>query len=414
MVLWGPTTQCGSYVIFYGENLMSNTLNWAFSILAIMSLYPYFLWNNSYIYKSIFIFTLILTFVLLIQKKIKKNDIKIFLVLLFWCLYAIFPRNLEDLNFFSTGVLAILTFSLLPDENKLNIFERFRHILCMILLISIIEYPLIVLGIIGSIGNIEPFSEIKLLRGQFYINYIFNIVLNDQHLSIGSYSFFRFSSIFDEPGLIGSVCAILFFTYPYNQLNKNFKIERSILLTSVILSFSLGGYLLFIIGYFLYFIFSKSKNKIKKITLISIFMIFGISILSNTEGGKKYITERVWNNNGLSIAQNNRVDSNFEQLYIDNYNYPLAFILGNGKDAHVKTGFDVSSYKGFIYNYGLLGVLTILFVFIYIILIKKCSIEIATILGMILLNSFQRPIELNFYYYFILLSMVCYYDKTKK
>ncbi len=404
--------------LFMKKFYITNQASWLFSIFAIFSLYPYLLWNNSYIYKLTFFLVLITTLITISNRGIYKENLKCFLLILTWVIYALVPREIDNINFFSTGILSILIFSLLPDDNKIIIFEKFKTLLCIILALSIIEYPLIILGIVSSIGNIEPFSEIKITRGQFYINYIFNIVLNDQHLSLGGFSFFRFSSIFDEPGLIGSICAILFFTYPESKnknknKNKN-NIERIILLISIIISFSLGGYLLFIIGCFINFALGKGENKTKKLLLLISISILGLASLSSTEGGRTYITDRIWNDNNITLGENNRVDNNFDKIYYNIYNSPSDLLIGNGKDAHTRTGFDVSSYKGFLYNYGLIGALLIITVLSYIIIIKKASLEAYVILVLLLVNSFQRPIEFNFYYYFIFLSTICYYVKKNK
>lgn len=332
--------------------------------------------------------------------------------MLAWILYATFPREADEITLFSTGMLSILIFSLLPDNNKLYIFEKFKTILCIILAISIIQYPMIVLGVVSSAGNLEPFSDIKISRGQFYINYIFNIVLNDQHLSFGNYTLFRFSSIFDEPGLVGSICAILYFTYPKNSRKNN--IEKIVLIISTILSFSLGGYILFLIGCFINLLFNNTASNKRNFILLMLAITIGLLSLSSTEGGRKYITDRIWSDNTIAINKNNRVDDNFDKLYSNIYSNPIDFTFGLGKDAHAKTGFDVSSYKGFIYNYGIIGVLLILYMFIYVIIIKKCSLPAFVVPIIIIINSLQRPIEFNFYYYLIFLSVICYYEKNKK
>ncbi|HAP3151618.1 hypothetical protein EIZ94_22555 [Escherichia coli] len=394
------------------KTFLSRSLNWCFSIFAIFSLYPYIIWDNTYVYKALFLIIAFLSFIILIKNNISKINLKIFLVILAWILYATFPREADEITLFSTGMLSILIFSLLPDNNKLYIFEKFKTILCIILAISIIQYPMIVLGVVSSAGNLEPFSDIKISRGQFYINYIFNIVLNDQHLSFGNYTLFRFSSIFDEPGLVGSICAILYFTYPKNSRKNN--IEKIVLIISTILSFSLGGYILFLIGCFINLLFNNTASNKRNFILLMLAITIGLLSLSSTEGGRKYITDRIWSDNTIAINKNNRVDDNFDKLYSNIYSNPIDFTFGLGKDAHAKTGFDVSSYKGFIYNYGIIGVLLILYMFIYVIIIKKCSLPAFVVPIIIIINSLQRPIEFNFYYYLIFLSVICYYEKNKK
>lgn len=371
-------------------------------LLSILSLYPYFIWGNSYIYKI----TLILSFIsyIFILKNnnfiLKKNIIYSFLLLLFWISYAFFPRGSIDIPIPNTGIFAILLYCLLPSALRTNAFRYFRFILSLILLLSLIQYPFIVARYISPVNELIPFSEIKQERNQFYFNYVFNIILNDQFLNIFNYSFFRFSSIFDEPGLLGTISSILLFSY---QNNENKKLEKFIFFFSLILSFSLGGYALFIIGILLKLTLNFS---IKKLILFFGMLIIFASMLASTDGGRRYITDRILNTK-QPITQS-REDSSFsykfnEKILSDGY----YFAIGLGKDAHLKTGDDVSSYKGFIYNYGILGLLLLLSILILIAYINgNINKQTIIILSLIFINFYQRPIEFNVYYYIIILSII--------
>nr|AXY99768.1 wzy [Proteus vulgaris] len=384
------------------NDIKNITILFPIILLSILSLYPYFIWGNSYIYKI----TLILSFIsyIFILKKndflLKKNIVFSFILLLFWISYAFFPRGSVDISIPNTGVFAILLYCLLPAVYRSNAFRYFRFVLSLILLISLIQYPFIVARYISPLNELIPFSEIKQERNQFYFNYIFNIILNDQFLNFFNYSFFRFSSIFDEPGLLGTISAILLFTY---QSNESKKLEKFIFLLSLVLSFSLGGYLLFIIGVLIKLMLNFDIKRL--ILFFSLLTIF-TSILANTDGGRRYITDRILNTK-QPITQT-REDSSFSYKFnekILSNGYYLT--IGLGKDAHLKTGDDVSSYKGFIYNYGVFGLTLLLSVLILIAYINdNINKQSVIILSLIFINFYQRPIEFNVYYYIIILSII--------
>ncbi|MCG9766944.1 hypothetical protein L1D53_26230, partial [Vibrio alginolyticus] len=178
------------------------------ALFAFNSLYPSYLWENAYIYKLNFIALFLLSALyLLSNKSVGRNNLIAFMVLSLWIIYGYFPRG-DDIALISSGIIGILIFSLLPSHIRTSSFNMFLVLVVFILSLSIVQYPLIVFGFVDAIGHIDPTNYIKASRGQFYINYGFNAVLNDQHLSIFGYQFFRFSSIFDEPGMVGTITAI--------------------------------------------------------------------------------------------------------------------------------------------------------------------------------------------------------------
>ncbi|EMI7296331.1 hypothetical protein V6959_002379 [Vibrio parahaemolyticus] len=378
------------------------------ALFAFNSLYPSYLWENAYIYKLNFIALFLLSALyLLSNKSVGRNNLIAFMVLSLWIIYGYFPRG-DDIALISSGIIGILIFSLLPSHIRTSSFNMFLVLVVFILSLSIVQYPLIVLGFVDAIGHIDPTNYIKASRGQFYINYGFNAVLNDQHLSIFGYQFFRFSSIFDEPGMVGTITAILT-TFILNKKSKNNNFKIAILVLSNILSFSLGGYILLLVGVCSRYFFSLKSISLKLIFNASLIFILLLTVLT-TDGGKRYILDRVWDGDKITI-KDNRVDDRFEKQYLSALNDSKSLLIGEGKDAHVRTGHDVSSYKGVIFNYGLLGfVFSIILVFYMSLFIKSHRFYLSetSLVLVILLNMFQRPYDYNFYYYFIMLAYGSY------
>lgn len=372
---------------------------------AILTMYPYFIWGNAFIYKGFFIlYCVVVGFNFIKKQSIEVSALVVFVMLVFWVAYAFFPRG-ENISFPSAGVISILLIPFLQRELLVRAFVIFRFMYVVILCCSILQYPLIVLGLVEPVGIIEPMGAVKISRGQFYIDHIFNIILNDQHLDMYGYSFFRMSSIFDEPGLIGTVSALLLFTYRDVLVSTKNKFEKVVLYISLFLSFSLGGYCLWFIGRMIdLFIFNRRaffKNSVVFFTIV----ISALSVVASTEGGQKYIYDRVWNGSSISI-KDNRASDEFDELYSKQKDDILTLLFGYGKDAHVMTGYDVSSYKGFIYNFGVIGVFFVLLIFsTWAFAYGNMNAFSMLVFMLVLINSYQRPIDFNYYYYFIIASV---------
>ncbi|EOW4143085.1 hypothetical protein ACOW9W_000294 [Vibrio parahaemolyticus] len=390
---------------------IERSLAMIFALFAFNSLYPSYLWENAYIYKINFIVLFLLSVIYFFSNKsVGRNNIIAFVVLSLWIVYGYFPRG-DDIALISSGIIGILIFSLLPSHVRLSSFNIFLLLVVVILLLSIIQYPFIVFGFVDAIGHIEPTNYIKASRGQFYINYGLNAVLNDQHLSVFGYQLFRFSSIFDEPGMVGTITAILT-TFILNKKSQNNNFKISVLVVSNILSFSLGGYILLLVGVCSRYLLSLKSISFKLIINTSLIFVLLLTVLA-TDGGKRYILDRVWDGEKITI-KDNRVDDKFEKQYLVALNDIKTVLIGEGKDAHVRTGYDVSSYKGVIFNYGLLGFIFSIILVFYMSLFVECKrfylSEVSFVL-VILLNMFQRPYDYNFYYYYIMLAYGSYIRK---
>ncbi|WWM72905.1 hypothetical protein RDG66_12900 [Vibrio cholerae] len=374
---------------------------WAF--ITLLTLYPYFIWENGYVLKASFL-TLIVFFFITIGKGIDRKVIVLFVLYLFWIIYGFLPRG-DEISFVSTGVMLILLYILSSEQIKTNAFKYFRRMLMFVLLVSLLQYPIIALNFLEPIGQITPSSLIKLSRGQYYNNYIFNVILNDQYIQVFGLNFFRFSSVFDEPGLVGTISAILLFTYDDRTDGKYFSLERKIYIISLILSFSLGGYLLYILGVILNEVIEKRKSIKKYVVYVP--MILSVAFLIfNSDAGEKYIIDRIWINGEFNLVSN-RTDNQFNLIFDGFTQSSTRLIFGDGKDAHARLGVDVSSYKGFLYNFGVIGILYLALTMLYTALsFGRINIEMKILIFIILvINTYQRPIDFNYYYYFIFLSI---------
>lgn len=196
----------------------------------------------------------------------------------------------------------------------------------------------------------------------------------------------RFNSIFLEPGYLTLGVTPLLFIYKYNIKNK----YVLILLFCQILSFSLAGLILLVLGYLLSVLCGKAK--FKKLT-IGIICASIIGFLSYHLLGEEYITEhvlvRIALNDDGTLAGDDRssdyLDSEFERLMASSNKW-----TGTTFDASLSEK-GVSGYKLFTVQNGIIGVILVILTYLSFISIKRIGINYSTcLIGLCLLLLYQN------------------------
>jgi hypothetical protein len=274
-----------------------------------------------------------------------------------------------------------------PAELIIKAFHYFRIILAGILLPSIILYPFILLGFDFSYGDILPVHEGKQNAGILYHNYLFTYVLSSTELNIEGYKLFRLSSLFDEPGVVGTVAALLI-------IATNFKRDfiNLILIVAGTLSFSLA----FIILIAMYLLFYKR-------TVLYFAMIAGIGLFyfaGENPFFNKVIINRLLIVDG-NIAGDNRTTLAFNIKFLQFFDSSLKW-FGNS-DSVASSGYYASSWKNLIWDYGIVGTFFMLmsFVFYKIRFVKVTNKLVISFLILFFLNIYQRPYILNVTYFLL-------------
>jgi hypothetical protein len=274
----------------------------------------------------------------------------------------------------------------MTNDEKERILHVTTKLFSSILFISLIYYVIYLIGI-----NL-PYTIINYDNNPSYNcfeNYFFLIIYTGEFYT-------RFQSIFLEPGHIGMICALLLYVNHYNLKNVNV----IILIISIILSFSLAAYILTFLGYLIYDI-SKIKNIIKKtVKWCAIFIIFLVTLLFFYKNHSdsiftNLIVNRLDYNEDKIIAGNNRIQLSFESYYEQIFFSEKNYFLGIGIDEFNKKfphGGN-SSYKVFIVQHGLLGVI-ILFIFFLIFVISSNSLRVLGLLILYCISFWQRPYAL--------------------
>lgn len=296
---------------------------------------PMFMWDilkASYIYR-IFL-SIILFFTLLPHLNIKQKHSQYSVVLY---LISIVFYITGDFTFFSLLVTLLLTTVYFVDRAYLKlVFNAYVFLLSLAFIPSIIQYILVLCGYNFQYVVLEPYIEGKDCR---YLAYSFFTATDVFTI------FPRFMSYFDEPGVVGSICAIILYIRRYNLRN----VINIPILISGILSFSLYFYITTFVFIFLYI------SGVKRI-IVSVILVFALISLSNLENDilNQYIFDRIEYDDAGGIAGNNRTTGNFDEWF-KQYSKTGDAFLGYGRGAKNLYNPGGASYKDRIVEYGYIG-----------------------------------------------------------
>lgn len=273
----------------------------------------------------------------------KKYVIPYFIVMmLVWCspIYFHFERPSTSLLL---ELFFICTFTLLKFNARLWVYEKFLKILSIIFLLGIIEFFLSRIGVTHITAQLERTGvehERTFYQGVF-------LILPEYW----DYILFRFQSLAEEPGLIGTLSAFILITINA----KKYKIQTIIFAISGILSMSLAFYLLMSI-----WIISKISFRNFKL-LISIFICVTVVFVIFNDMLMHMIFERVLN--GLRLGTiDNRSSDLVNSLYKDVISSVNLMFTGVGLRTFLSMGADASAgFKKVVVEYGLIPILIAIF-----------------------------------------------------
>jgi hypothetical protein len=316
--------------------------------------------------------------------------------------------NFNDKLFFNFSILLLLLFFLLDKKIKKEIFLVFYTLFAYSVILGLVVYFLILFGAELYWSKLEPSQYLKAINGHYYRNYIVTVVLDHQIFSTAIGEVFRFSAIYDEPGRVGTLAALLLAATNFDM--KEWK-GKTILLAGI-LSFSLA----FLLLAFLFLILKQTKYLFLSMIVI---LIIGGSFFSELKENvllEKFVFKRV----ELVIFNpekvNNRVNDTFNELYNDFLNSDkLLFGTGIRSNELLKSG--VSTYKTIIYDYGIIGF--ILIISIYLIILVMFTSQFKEIIYLIPFNIvffasiFQRPDVFEFWMFLIYTGSILYAKENK-
>lgn len=385
------------------------------ALAGILSMNPYFVWptfqNGNF---TILVYIMYALSIMIMFKKISKIKISSILIsFLFLIIYIITYLHVYGGESKITqkigGLLLffyLIMFCNLDKEKQANIFKIFVKIFVITLIPGLIYYIFELMGISLSIGIIQSENQLAYAQSAEGLN---NTGIGYYKLYIGAVmrvsSNTRFSGIYDEAGLVGTIAALCLIA---NKLNIKSNWMKILLFVEII-SFSLAGYIL-LIGYFL---LNSIKNQKWKLVFGSIvILIVGYILLTIDTDNQliKTLQERIILEDGIITIVNNRLSSKFDIGYsqFENSDF-LTKLIGFGRGAATANEYinGSSSYKCSIYNYGYFGFGIMVFTIIvtYRKYLNKIFMEHwdeFCLLVIFILSIYQRP-AIYYPYYFIIL-----------
>lgn len=272
--------------------------------------------------------------------------------------------------------LFAVSFLYLKPEYRFWIYDKFIKILAVIFLLGIIEYFLAILGLTHFWGRITRQTSSGILpffQGTFCI---FPTYYN--------YSVFRFQSLTEEPGMVGTLCAFILLTINREKYKKEFYIFG----LAGILSLSLAFYILLLFG-----LLGKIKFVNMKTFFISIVLAF-VVYFSFQDAINERIIDRVSGNNLEEI--DNRSSAMFQRIF-DQFlkSEDVSWGIGN-RTFYSKDYGSNAGVKKMIYQYGFVAIFVLFFSYSYIFL-KYNGIKYSSLLVLLAIwLSFYQRTDWNF------------------
>lgn len=373
------------------------------AFLAFLTLEPFFVWGNKL--KEV-VGCLYVAYFLLISVKYKiisRENIKlafytIFLVLLYSFRYEEIYKILYSFLFLCA---VLIPFVLLTNEMKLKIYNFFIKMIAVSYIPAIIVAFLLLLGIDLSWDNLISYSTSKSHYRQYLwsANYAVYYGFSEQYFFSYGGSIDRICAMFNEPGVVGTVSALIL-------ISKKFKLGtlyEKIILVAGILSLSMAFYLL--IGLY---IIAKNK-KYFVLCFIAYILIFTLTPKDS------YLYNRIlyrFEINSDGVAGNNRTNEGFEYLYKDFKAGGIKEqLFGMGEKMYFQKALNYKSealsWKTFTVINGYFLLIVHSLFFLYISFKERC--KIAFIFTMFYFMSlYQRPFDFSLGYWLIFFAGILY------
>lgn len=330
----------------------------------------------------------------------RRVSIAILLAVLY--VYCSGTGNLNKYIFALMGVLPLTSIVLLKDEYLMDLLESFQKIL----------YPLLALGavfwILHLAGYDLPSTEVTFgtaldskgnVDAQYYFSNHYLYLVNDNWFMRSDSeipSFFRFSSIFCEPGYFAILLTFLLFINKFNMKDK----RNIVYVVSLVLTLSLAGFIMSLFAYIANRL-ELSRKRISTLVGIGVVVTIAYFFFSNYNDGNNAINEAIISrlevDEDKGIAGNNRtseaLDDQFAKLLTSS---DLLF----GISARDEIEFGVG-YKAFMMKNGLFGL--VLFLWFLTAIAKRAGNYRSWILFSLFVLMFARGDGTMFYAAFILI-----------
>lgn len=212
-----------------------------------------------------------------------------------------------------------------------------------------------------------------------------------------SYTGFRYQSVFLEPGNLGTLCALFLFVNNYN-LKKYYNV---FFLIGLLFSLSLGGYVIALIGYFMYIGLKRKKIIVPLLAGAALYAAFLYipKIDSGDNDVNTMIIERLQYDDEKGIAGNDRFHGSTDKLYKESFQNGKIW-FGLSSEEYQSRDIDGSGYKIYILHHGLIAYILI-WLFFWVEAHSRTSKRRAIIICLVLYMCFLKSTDVTSYAWFI-------------
>ena len=323
--------------------------------LFIHSMYPWFTFEYENVYLSLGALG-ITAFVGFQTKIFQRNKSSIIVSILFLCLYLWLSKYS---NIFGSLELIIQWLILcyivsLKYEYKIQLIDFITKWFAILMSISLVAYILFLSGV--------PFPGTIVEYQQYFM---------DNHYFFLQKEMFRFQSVFLEPGHMTMGLAPLLFINKYNLKNR----YVLILFIAQMLSLSLAGYMMMMIGYSILFLFDKQSKKSKLISvLLSVILISSIAIFMQNSFENNIFDDLIFRR--MQFENGHFVGDNRSSIYLDRQFEDVVsssdILTGRYFNAEMSEK-GVAGYKKFIVQFGLIGCVLLILSFFSTLKLLVCK-----------------------------------------
>ena len=330
----------------------------------------------------------IVTIIFVIYASVKRTiTLSVFIPLFYFLITNIHVYEHANVSVGLLSFLLLSVFLLMNGECQKQTYICFRRCLVWISLIGVIAYVSYVLDLPLPYKVKDYYFSLGEWHKPHYIDYGLSFLYQEE-------STIRLCGIFNEPGLHGTVCALVLCAEDLNAKKKG----NWILLISGILTMSVAFFMLI----FLYFAF-RSSRKAGWFAVLVLLMLLWITVLPHIKTGNEifdhFIKRFTITANGL--AGDNRSNEELDRMLNGVLKKSPLFGYGGGY-SNYHTSF-VSSYKMEIIEYGLIGFL-LMYGSVFVSAMKRASNNASLIFFILIffISVYQRPVIFTLTYFVIL------------
>lgn len=321
------------------------------------------------------------------QGRIEKKNFNLLVPLFFYYMMLVLHTYGGYKGSYIHELVSISVFILMSDGMKIKVFRYFYIIIVYSCSLAVLLYPAILLGLPIGVQTV-PFFNDEVETGVYLKWFIFGIVGD------GQYGLPRLCGIFNEPGGLGTVAALLYSaSYRYSS-----KFEKVSMLLAILLSFSLAGYLLIFMFYSIYYIRKGWKFILPILALIA-FVLIAPTIDWGNDFVNAFVGRFALTKEGLE--GDDRVSASFEVLYRE-FLQSNDFFFGKGATYGLNLG--TSSYKSLFLQYGFVGFgIYFMFWLTAMLSVAKRDRDCLILLLIFIISLYQRPVPITSSYGYVLL-----------